>query len=300
MSTEKQFKPMLASTIEDLDKLTIPLHASAKLDGYRAICLNNTLVSRNLKPIRNTYVREQIEAHMDILNGFDGELCLKDLTAPFNEVSSAISREDGTPAFRYVIFDKHDSEGSYQERFLDNLDREFPDFVVVVPMKTVNSIEELMEAHINWTSQGFEGTMIRRADGKDYYKHGRSSPRELFLGKIKDFADDEAVILGFIERQHNGNEATKDNLGHTKRSSHLENMVGRGDLGAIVVKSDKFSEPFNVGSGFDDSLRAKIWDNRKDYIGKLVTFTHQPSGAKAEGKPRFPVFKAFRESWDMS
>lgn len=300
MNTEQQFKPMLASTIEDFDKLTMALHASAKLDGYRCLIKDNQAVSRNLKPIRNTYVREQIEANMDILNGFDGELCLKDLTAPFNEVSSAISREDGTPDFRYVIFDKHDSEGSYQERFLNNINKPFPDFVVVVPMKTVNSIEELTEAHINWTSQGFEGTMIRRADGKDFYKAGRSTNREIYLCKIKDFADDEAVILDFVERQHNGNEATKDNLGHTKRSSHLENMVGRDDLGAIVVKSDKFSESFNIGSGFDDALRSEIWNNRNKYIGKLVTFTHQPSGAKAEGKPRFPVFKAFRESWDMS
>jgi DNA ligase-1 len=167
-------------------------------------------------------------------------------------------------------------------------------------MKVVNSIEELMEAHINWTSEGFEGTMIRRADGKDCYKASRSTNKEVYLCKIKDFADDEAVILDFVERQHNGNEATKDNLGHTKRSSHLENMLGRGDLGAIVVKSDKFSEPFNIGSGFDDALRAEMWNNRDEYLGKLVTFTHQPSGAKAEGKPRFPVFKAFREEWDLS
>jgi DNA ligase-1 len=243
-------------------------------------------------------VREQLESND--LEGFDGELCLTDLTAKFNEVSSALSRYEGTPEFSYVIFDYHaEPELSYQERFLNKLDREFPDFVVVVPMKVVNSIEELMRQHHEWILQGFEGTMVRRFDGEDFYKMGRATLSQGFLGKVKDFSDDEAVVIGFTERMSNQNEATKDHLGHTARSSHLANMVGLGDLGAILVKSDKFDEPFSVGSGFDDKQRTAIFNNQEEYLGKLAKFRHQPSGAKDGGSPRFPTFVGWRDLEDM-
>lgn len=293
-------KPMLASTIEDFAKLIFPIYASAKLDGYRCLCVENRAVSRNLKPIRNKYVREQLEANMDVLNGLDGELCMSNLVAPFSEVSSAMGAYEGQPDFVYVIFDCHtEPDSDYFKRFMSKgAGVRLPDFVKVVPSRVVDNVEELMEAHLYWTSQGFEGTMVRRADGLDRYKHGRSSPRELFLGKIKDFSDAEATILGFVERRHNGNEATTDNLGHTKRSSHQENMVGRGDLGALIVKSKDFEKEFQIGSGFDDFTRKLIWDSREDYLGKLVKFKFQPHGVK--DVPRFPTYLGIRDENDLS
>lgn len=293
------FKPLLAVTIDDLETLSFPVWASAKLDGYRCLCLNGQAVSRNLKPIRNNYVRQQLEAHMDVLNGFDGELCLSDLTAKFNDVSSAISRADGEPKFRYVIFDYHDSTEPYSDRFLANLSYDFPDFVIVVPMKRVTSLEELIKLHHQYTALGFEGTMVRRADGKDRYKFGRSTLNEAYLLKIKDFADTEAVVIGFEERLSNQNEATKNLLGHTERSHHLENMVPMNTLGALIVSCHDFELNFAIGTGFTDAERKLIWDNKADYLHQRVKFRHQPSGAKSGGKPRFPSFSGFRDSGDM-
>jgi DNA ligase-1 len=166
-------------------------------------------------------------------------------------------------------------------------------------MLIVNNVEELMAQHAAWTELGFEGTMCRRFDGKDSYKMGRVTASQGYLGKIKDFADDEGRVVGFTERLENQNEATKDNLGHTHRSSHISNMVGRGDLGAIVVKSDKFHEPFSIGSGFDDEQRFNIYENQSEYLGKLVKFRHQPSGAKEGGSPRFPTFSGWRDEDDV-
>lgn len=300
MGFEMTFKPLLATAADDLEKLQFPLYASAKLDGYRCICINHTGLSRNLKPIRNNYVRNKLEEYSSVLDGFDGELCLSDLTAPFNEVSSAISSADGEPDFTYVIFDYHsEPESGYEKRFLSKVDQDFPDFVKVVPYAYVTDVEGLMRIHKLWTDQGFEGTMVRRADGKDHYKYGRSTVNEAILLKIKDFADTEAVVLGFTERMHNANEATKSLTGHTERSSHKANMIPMDTLGAIVVKSDDFDEPFEIGTGFDDTTRAEIWHNQAKYLGKLVTFQHQPSGAKKGGKPRFPSFKGFRCEDDL-
>lgn len=286
---------MLATTVEDFNSLTYPLMASAKLDGYRCVCYDGKALSRSLKPIRNNYVREQLESNMDMLNGFDGELCLANLTENFSTVSSAISAADGQPDFRYVIFD-YVGDGNYQERFLSRLNTEFPDFVVFVPMRIVNNLEELMAAHTHWTSIGYEGTMVRRFDGKDVYKSGRSTASQQYLCKIKDFDDCELEVIDMVERLHNGNEATTNELGRTQRSNHQENMVGRGDLGALVCRYG--DSTVNVGSGFTDEQRSEIWQNKSKYIGQLAKIKHQSSGAK--DKLRFPIFTGFRCPDDIS
>lgn len=288
-------KPMLATTVEDFNSLTYPLMASAKLDGYRCVCYDNKALSRSLKPIRNNYVRSQLEANMATLNGFDGELCLANLTENFSTVSSAISASDGCPDFRYVVFD-YVGEGSYQERFINRYNLNLPSFVLLVPMQIVNNFEELMALHTRWTRQGFEGTMVRRFDGKDAYKFGRSTNREAYLCKIKDFDDCELEVIDMVERLHNGNEATTNELGRTQRSSHQENMVGRGDLGALVCRYG--DSTVNVGSGFTDEQRFELWQNKSKYIGQLAKIKHQSSGAK--DKLRFPIFIGFRDPDDIS
>ena len=93
---------------------------------------------------------------------------------------------------------------------------------------------------------------------------------------------------------HNGNEAKKDATGHTDRSSCKANMVPMNTLGALILDTEWGQ--LKVGSGFDDAQRQNIWDNQGTHLGKLVTFTYQPFGAK--DKPRFPVFKGFRHSDD--
>jgi DNA ligase-1 len=119
--------------------------------------------------------------------------------------------------------------------------------------------------------------------------------KEGTLLKLKRFVDSEYEIVGFEERMHNGNEATKDELGNTKRSSHQENKVGRGDLGALVLRCD--AGTFNCGTGFTDAMRAEIWANRDGYLGKLAKVKSFLIGVKT--LPRFPTFLGFRAPEDM-
>jgi hypothetical protein len=44
--------------------------------------------------------------------------------------------------------------------------------------------------------------------------------------------------------------------------------------------------------------RITPWMHKDSLIGRVVKFSHQPSGAKEA--PRFPKFIGFRETWDMS
>ena len=94
---------------------------------------------------------------------------------------------------------------------------------------------------------------------------------------------------------HNGNEATTNELGRTKRSSHQAGKTGRGDLGALIVRF--YDVEFNIGTGFDDVERAEIWNHRDRFLGKLAKFKYFSVGVK--DAPRHPVFLGWRAGVDL-
>ena len=75
--------------------------------------------------------------------------------------------------------------------------------------------------------------MMRDPVGR--YKLGRGTFKEGLIYKLKRFADDEAVIIGFKEQMTNNNILEKDELGYAKRSIFKENMIPAGTLGNFIV-----------------------------------------------------------------
>lgn len=287
-------KPMLADTCEDPSALRYPVLASPKLDGIRAVVLDGKLVSRNLKPIRNAHVYTKF-SHTS-MDGLDGELIdgPHDSTV-FRRTTSAVSRALGTPeSIKFWVFDVYMPNATFAERQAYLQARQWPDGVKLVPHVWIQDQFQLAAYEEKCLNEGFEGIMVRSPQGP--YKQGRSTLREGWLLKVKRFEDAEAVIIGFEERMHNGNTLTTDALGHAKRSSHNENMVGRGDLGALLVRG--INGPyagieFSVGTGFDDMERDEFWRTRPTLIGRTVKYKYFPMGSK--DRPRFPVFLGFRE-----
>lgn len=310
-------KPMLASPIRDLKLLRYPLLGSPKLDGIRALTLGG-LVSRNLKPIPNDYIRSLAKGLPDNL---DGELLLTNVDANkqmsmanFNETSGSIMRQSGTPNVHYYVFDyvKTSLLTIASQRLVDlaqvieqqealeaKIKRgDWPDystFIQMVAQKEITSEKELLEYEEICLSMGYEGVMVR--DPNSPYKEGRSTEAEGYLLKLKRFADGEAKIVNFEEKMHNANEAEEDLLGRTKRSQAKAGLVPTGTLGKIYVVDIKSKIEFEIGTGFNDALRAKIWRSRKSYLGKIVKYKYQSKGMK--DKPRFPVFLGFRDPNDM-
>lgn len=290
-----KFKPLLAVNA-DLEKLCFPLYVSPKIDGIRAVMLNGKLLSRKLKPIPNKFARNYLEHRAHDLEHSDGELVVGSSfgAGVFARTSSGIMSEEGAPDFKYLIFD-HISDGSYRSR-IPNLMRLTGDLrVQVLRQSLVKTRQQLDELEQQYVAEGYEGVMVRDPEGR--YKFGRSTMNEGILLKIKRFEDDEALIIDFQEKLHNDNVAEKDELGNTKRSSHQENLRPAGTLGALICSSPKFTQTFNIGTGFDDLARQHIWDNRARYRGKLAKFKFQPVGQK--DLPRFPVFLGFRDSRDI-
>jgi DNA ligase-1 len=287
-------KPMLA-VAADTNNITLPVLFSPKLDGIRALIIDGVVMSRKLKPIPNAHV-QSLFGNSEY-NGFDGELIVGAANAPdvYRQTNSGVMSKDGEPDVRFHIFDRFDRINlGFTQRYGTLPRTSTVKRITLVPHHLVSDLATLLALETKYLEEGYEGGMLRKPDGP--YKFGRSTLKEGTLLKLKRFIDEEFEVVGFEERMHNGNEATKDELGRTKRSSHQENKTGRGDLGALVLKFGDTT--FNCGTGFDDALRAEIWNNREGYMGKMVKVKHFAIGAK--DLPRFPVYISIRHPDDMS
>lgn len=294
----KPFRPMLAATLDpaDIDKLRYPVFVSPKLDGVRAVVKNGVVRYRSLKPIPN----EHVQGLFRHLEGFDGELILGDPTDPdvFRLTSAAVRRKEGEPEVTFWVFDRFDCAGYYFVDRRRELLSNTTGTVAPLPHVVCRSPADVTQYEARVTGFGYEGIMIRDPGGP--YKFGRSTLKEGYLLKLKRFAQDEAVVVGFEELMHNGNEATTDALGLTERSSHKANMVPSGTLGALIVlgiNGPFEGAQFSIGSGFTPKERADIWAHRELYRGRIATYKHFLSGSHKA--PRFGTFKGFRDVEDM-
>ena len=286
-----KFKPMLAEDCGDIENITYPAYASIKIDGIRCLMLDGQATSRSIKPIPNEHIRSEL-AKLG-LQHFDGELLVGD---KFHEATSGIMSRDGTPDFRYYVFDHFQyPEVGYLDRlaFLQIL----PSDARIIPLYPVEcenraELEAFLEKAL---AEGHEGVMVRNAHGP--YKFGRATVREGFLLKLKPMATDEAVVTGFYEQEMNLNEATINALGHTERSSHKDGKVGKDTLGGLVVVHRVYGE-FHLSTGFTDAQRREVWANQERYLGKLAHFKYQKHGTK--DKPRIPTWLGWRNPEDLS
>lgn len=294
-------KPMLAGTIKDVTKLIFPLGATYKLDGIR--CLRpepKDVVSRSFKPIANVYIRNILSKDLKV--GMDGEI-ISGLT--FQDVTHAVMSYEGEPDFKYYVFDYvvDDLTKGYMDRMKDLkawYDAEGHKYPYIVPLfpTIINNLEELQEFEAKALGEGYEGVILRSLNGP--YKNGRSSFKEHYLLKLKQFLDSEAIIIGFEELLINNNVATTNELGHTERSSCKDNLAPGYKLGSIYVQDLKSRCCFSIGTGFDDALRCEIWNNKAKYLGKIAKYSYFPIGVKeSTGVPRHPVFKGIRDKDDM-
>lgn len=297
-------KPMLSATVESLDQLDgrYPLLASPKLDGVRAIKWGGVVVSRNLKPIPNRHVQRILGFVPDSI---DGELIVGNPTDKdcFRNTTSGVMSIDGEPKVVFYVFDTANTGWSFEDRqkllkqWFKTLTKEQKKYVVVVPQETVHDGLYTADYEDKMLMRGFEGIMLRTKDG--VYKYGRSTLKEGYLMKLKQFKDSEAKILSIEELMHNANDLEVDNLGNAKRSSKKAGLVPSGTMGAIVVKDIHSGVEFNIGAGFTQEQRDLFWKmDLKELKKKIVKYKYFPSGSK--DKPRFPVFLGFRDKNDMS
>lgn len=284
---------MLACNAE-IDKLKYPLMASPKLDGVRCCIQDGRALSRTLKPIPNALVQHLLRGQY---NGLDGELIVGSPTSKtcYRDTVSGVMSLNGVPDFTYYVFDLTDYDRGFQERYTE-LGRRITGlpFVERLPHALIVDADDLVRYEAAMVDQGYEGVILR--DMHAPYKFGRSTVKEGFMLKCKRFTDAEAEIIGFEEEMFNGNEATTNELGRTKRSSHAAGKVGKGTLGAFLVRDATTGVEFSVGTGLTADERALCWKERHALVGELIKYKSFEVGVK--DKPRHPVFLGFRDRSD--
>lgn len=288
-------KPMLAGKCDDVTKLNYPVMVSPKLDGIRALVVDNVVVSRKHIAIPNLHIQKLFGRKN--LNGLDGELMVGAATNGFISGTEGIMRVEGKPDVTFHVFDNFNRPNDwYFNRYSSICHWNGAKQVEIVEHKMVHNAEQLTALEEEYLLAGYEGLMVRDPNGP--YKQGRSTAREGWLLKLKRFEDSEALIVGYEELDHNTNEAGKDAFGRTKRSGHKAGKVAGGVLGAFQVKDVHTVVTFNIGSGFNAAQREEFWGIRELLLHKVVKYRYFPTGGK--NKPRFPTFLGFRDTRDMS
>jgi DNA ligase-1 len=316
-------KAMLASDY-DAEKLVFPYIQQPKIDGVRGLNFTGTLTGRSLDPHANLYTTRFYSEPEFV--GFDGEMAAEHQCHPrlCSLTTSAVNTIAGSPYTLWWLFDYVTGETKdmgYEDRYIALEERVLQlqtsirgeirhkvQHLRIVPSVLVENADQMMEHHSRFVKMGYEGSILRKPD--KVYKHGRSTAREGGLLRIKEFADAEGRVLSLEEGQTNLNEATKDSRGYTERSTHAENMIPNGQVGAMLVATLEDIVVNNgakvIPKGFIQRVAAGCMthDERAFYfnapeaiVGDIIKFQHFPKGVK--DALRFATFQTIRAKSDL-
>lgn len=267
--------PMLAHKYtERKHKIKYPAYSQPKLDGIRCIAVLSdgvcTLWTRTRKPITGVpHIQREIERLFagDIV--FDGELYCHALKQDFEKIVHYVRQEEPAEGHEVVEYHVYDlaCEGPFSERY-DNL-ASLLGTCNAGPLKAlrtdkVESEEQLMERFGEYLGDGYEGAMVRNADGV------YAGKRSVDLQKVKEFQDDEFPIVGVTE-------------GRGKLSGH-----------AIFVCEAKNGNRFEAKLRGDTAALKAYWENSALWEGKKLTVRFQ-GYTNTNEVPRFPVGVAVRD-----
>ena len=290
---------MLASTYNG-EQLYFPVLATPKIDGVRALKVNGNLVSRSLKKIPNTSVRNVLEELLP--DGADGELYVESFQKTVSAVMSVNLDITNLNLIFYWfdwLYPSKDTPYSARVNAMNNyvmVNFESSLEIKIVPLipEKIENADQLAAYERHALERCYEGVIIRAPDGR--YKYGRSTIREGLMIKLKRFEDFEATIVGTEEMMHNFNEETIDNFNRIKRSSAKDNKVRGNTLGAIVARTEQ-GAIFKIGTGFTSQQRHCMWQTRNDLIGKLVKYRN--ANNSNSGIPKCAVFLGIRHIEDL-
>ncbi len=277
-----RYKPMLAYPVSDKpinydDKVFM----QPKLDGVRCLIQYDkktgvTAWSRTGKQWKNIHhITSSLEKwfQSNQTTVLDGELYNHDLRDDFETIISLVRRQtpddidmiesrDLVQFHCYDIIHPDNSPFEDRSRFVKYCINE-TDYVKVVSTMLCASDDDAKEIHATNLACGFEGSILRT---NDVYHQKRTHS----LRKFKDFHDDEAMILDWVE----GKGKRKGTIGKFMAQDSEGNIFGM----PVMDKFDYLQENF---------------EEMKRWIGKLATFTYFER-TKANSY-RHPLFKCIRD-----
>ena len=277
-----RYKPMLAYPVSDKPiDYTKPVFIQPKLDGVRCLIQYDkkqgvTAWSRTGKQWKNIiHITKSLEKwfQSNQTTVLDGELYNHDLRDDFEQIISIVRRQnpddidmlesqDMVQFHCYDIIHPENSTFEERDRFIRCCVPE-TNYVKHVPTNLVFRADDSKVYHRRNLDNGYEGSILRT---NDVYKCGRSWN----LRKFKDFQDDEALILDWVE-------------GLGKRA---------GTIGKFMVQ-DVDGNVFGMPVMDKFKYLQDNFEEMKTWVGKFATFTYFER-TKA-GSYRHPLFKCIRD-----
>ncbi len=297
----KPFRVMKGDPV-DPRFLRYPVAVFPKFNGFRGYMKDGVAYTASNKPFKNKELQARF-CHRDF-EGLDGEFVVGDPADGHNSLektSSVVTSQKPIDDLRFYAFDWIGNlnlpfgERNDKLQTLPDMDGHKNFMVMKAPFELAYTWEDVLRIERKYVEAGWEGVITR--DLAAPYKCGRSTAREAFMGKLKQFSDAEFEIIGCEERMHNGNEAMVSETGRTKRSTAKAGKIGRGDLGALICKTKEGHE-FGVGTGFSDGQRAQLWEIKHQLIGQFAKVKFHETGTK--DVPLLPVFLQIRPKEDMT
>ena len=273
-------KPMLAYPVSSKpinydDKVFI----QPKLDGVRCTIQYDagvvTAWSRTGKEWKNIeHIKLNLYRFFDKYPNviLDGELYNHDFKDNFEKIISMVRKTKPTDEARLIsaenvqfhCYDIIDETMTFEKR-IEFVGQNVPqnhcvDHVFTMQVHSDASAQEIHDINLN---DGYEGSILRT---NDVYKCGRSWN----LRKFKDFHDDEAMLIDWVE----GKGKRKGTIGKFTAQDSEGNIFGMPVMDKFEYLQENFEE-------------------MKTWIGKLATFTYfERTNA---GSYRHPLFKCIRD-----
>lgn len=264
-------KPMLAIKWDE-SKVKFPCMIQPKLDGVRCLMYEDEnkdvhLMSRRGKELNIPHIKAFLEKRRDLLP-LDGELYNHD-SLSFQGIISAVKKlSKNTDKIKVVIYDKPIEGYTNRKRQLainlsvGMIKGDAP--LTALETYRCETMEDILKYHKEFTSKGYEGSIIRNMDG--LYEFGYRSHN---LIKLKDFYDEEFPIVD------------------------VQEASGRDKGTAIFVLRAKNGHTFNARPQGSKELRSQYLRDRDKLIGKQCTVKYQE--LSDYGIPRFPSAIAIRD-----
>ena len=284
-------KPMLAYPVSDKPiNYDNKISMQPKLDGVRCIIqaepdysssgypipgVRVTAYSRTGKEWKNIdhilfNLKPWFQLNPNII--LDGELYNHDLKDDFEKIISLVRKQkpddidmlESADMVQFHCYDIIDETKTFQERY-NFIQQVVPrnNYIHHVPTRAVNNENLAKMIHKQNLKNGYEGSILRT---NNMYKCGRSWN----LRKFKDFRDDEALLLDWVE----GKGKRKGTIGKFMAQDSEGNIFGM----PVMDKFDYLQENF---------------EEMKTWVGKLATFTYFER--TKIGSYRHPLFKCIRD-----
>ena len=295
----KGFKPSLLPNDEaDLNSINYrnKFHSDKK-DGLRLELINKGVYGRSLKPINNTNIQNKFRAFCKTLP--DNIIVEAELWSPeleCREISGVASSDDHEviKSLNAYCFDVYDYSYDYEfgdrvkklRKIVENFNS--PEIIMLrqTPLANRRHLEKLNQMCLD---AGGEGSVVK--DCTATYKKGRITIKSGKGFKLKEFVEEDYLIIGVTERMLNTNESTKDFLGHSVKRNTVADKEATGIAATFIIALEGYKGPIPVWeyNAKDDTMgkvtvtgdyeaRKEIWTNRKLYISQWAVTKAMATG----------------------